>query len=126
MHADTFYSLSVSKWIHLNGGDDGLMEFFTRVFSTLHPSGRFILEPQPWSSYAKASRMSDELKQSYNSLKLRPDDFERVLLQDIGFQKMERLGKAEAEADKGGEGEKATSGFERPLHVYYKAAGSWL
>jgi 7SK snRNA methylphosphate capping enzyme len=104
----------VSKWIHLNGGDEGLIEFFTRVFTTLHPAGRFILEPQPWSSYAKASRMSDELKQSYQTIKYRPDDFERILLEEIGFQKVEKL----SEEDSGG--------FRRPLHVYIKAAGSWL
>lgn len=91
--------LSVAKWIHLNGGDEGLIDFFTRVFTTLHPDGRFILEPQPWSSYAKASRMTPELKASYQSLKLRPDEFERILLEEIGFQKVEKL----SEQDEGGE-----------------------
>lgn len=106
--------LSVSKWMHLNEGDDGLIEFFTRVFTTLHPSGRFILEAQPWSSYSKAVRQAPELKESYKTVKLRPTDFERILLEDIGFQKVEKLS------------EEGDGGFERPLHVYIKAAGSWL
>ena len=51
------YRLSVSKWIHLNNGDEGLLAFFRRVFSVLRPGGSFILEPQEWESYHKAKRM---------------------------------------------------------------------
>lgn len=83
--------------------------------------------------------MSPELKESYHALELRPDDFERRLLQDIGFKSMEKL----SEADEGGKNRLspavtslsdalsvnvnvANLGFKRPLHVYHKAAGSWL
>ena len=48
---------SLSKWIHLNSGDEGLKQFFHRVLSVLNPGGFFVLEPQPWDSYAKARRM---------------------------------------------------------------------
>lgn len=48
---------SVSKWIHLNSGDQGLKHFFHRVHSVLNSRGTFVLEPQPWDSYAKARRM---------------------------------------------------------------------
>lgn len=81
----------MSKWIHLNQGDGGLVEFFTRVYKTLLPSGRFIFEAQPWLSYAKAGRLSEALKESYGRIKLRPEDFERILLEEIGFQKVEKL-----------------------------------
>ena len=50
-------SFSISKWIHLNEGDKGLAAFFRRVHNVLKPSGSFVLEPQPWESYAKARRM---------------------------------------------------------------------
>jgi hypothetical protein len=50
-------SFSLSKWIHLNSGDEGLKQFFHRVHSVLNPGGSFVLEPQPWDSYAKARRM---------------------------------------------------------------------
>jgi hypothetical protein len=51
-----------------------------------------VLEPQDWASYTRARRMSPELRTAYDQLELRPDDFERVLLDDIGFEKVERLG----------------------------------
>lgn len=48
---------SISKWIHLNGGDEGLRTFFRRVHEVLKPGGTFILEPQEWDTYGKAKRM---------------------------------------------------------------------
>lgn len=44
-------SFSISKWIHLNGGDDGLRKFFRKVFDSLREGGRFVLEPQGWKGY---------------------------------------------------------------------------
>lgn len=57
----------------------------------LQPGGLFVLEPQPWESYAKAKRMDPKLKENANGLKLRPDDFGR-LLSDIGFEHVETIG----------------------------------
>lgn len=42
----------------MNDGDEGLKRFFNKVYDVLRPGGSFILEPQPWESYAKARRMS--------------------------------------------------------------------
>jgi 7SK snRNA methylphosphate capping enzyme len=50
-------SLSISKWIHLNKGDSGIVRFFERVFSVLKPGGSFVLEHQAWDTYAKAKRI---------------------------------------------------------------------
>lgn len=52
-----FHRFSVTKWVHLNGGDTGLRKFFERVHSVLRPNGVFILEPQEWETYAKAKRI---------------------------------------------------------------------
>lgn len=48
------HRLSISKWIHLNGRDEGLRRFFRKVFDTLRPGGRFVLEPQAWKGYKEA------------------------------------------------------------------------
>ncbi|PPQ98218.1 hypothetical protein CVT26_003470 [Gymnopilus dilepis] len=54
---DVVVAFSLSKWIHLNEGDEGLKFFFRRVFEVLKRGGTFVLEPQPWESYAKAKRL---------------------------------------------------------------------
>lgn len=51
------YRFSLSKWIHIHNGDEGLIKFFERVYTVLNPGGFFVLEPQSWESYAKAKRM---------------------------------------------------------------------
>ncbi|KAF8582530.1 Bin3-domain-containing protein [Ramaria rubella] len=104
---DAVLAFSISKWIHLNNGDEGLLRFFRRVASVLQTGGRFILEPQAWDTYAKAKRMDARLKETAASLKIRPEDFPG-LLSELGFGERERLGTI-------GEG-----GFRRPVDVYIK------
>ncbi|KAI0332399.1 Bin3-domain-containing protein [Cubamyces sp. BRFM 1775] len=104
---DIVLAFSISKWIHLNGGDEGLLRFFRRVHQVLAPGGTFVLEPQEWDTYGKAKRMDPKLKENAKSLKLRPEDFERIL-REIGFGPAEHLGTA-------GEG-----GFRRPVDLYSK------
>ncbi|KZT72541.1 Bin3-domain-containing protein [Daedalea quercina L-15889] len=103
---DVVLAFSISKWIHLNGEDEGLMRFFRRVHSVLKVGGSFVLEPQEWESYHKARRMNPKLK-SLEHLRVHPDNFERIL-QEIGFGPPEHLGKV-------GDG-----GFKRPIDVYTK------
>lgn len=87
---DVVVAFSVSKWIHLNTLDAGLTAFFHKAHRVLRQGGTFVLEPQPWDSYAKARRMSERLKENAKQLQLRPDDFERIL-EEIGFQHERRI-----------------------------------
>lgn len=85
---DVILALSVTKWIHLNHGDDGIREFFRRVFLLLSPDGRFIVEPQGPEGYAKFLKS----RQSKEQLKIHPwptnsiDEISfRSVLIEIGF-----------------------------------------
>ncbi|CAH8529481.1 unnamed protein product [Heterobilharzia americana] len=80
---DTIMAFSVTKWIHLNHGDPGLMRFFRRAFNLLKPGGHLILEPQPKSSY-KRTRMTAKHRSNYASLKINPSNLEPLLV-DLGF-----------------------------------------
>ena len=53
---DMVTCFSVTKWVHLNQGDEGLMALFRAVHTLLAPGGCFVLEPQPWRSYRNASK----------------------------------------------------------------------
>lgn len=37
VHYDTILALSVTKWIHMNSGDDGMKRTFRRIFKSLNP-----------------------------------------------------------------------------------------
>ncbi|KAF8318793.1 hypothetical protein DL93DRAFT_2075719 [Clavulina sp. PMI_390] len=75
-------AFSITKWVHLNHGDDGLLRFFQRCFDSLEPQcgAKLVLEPQHWEGYAKAKRMdpvSFPLRSlRYRSLTLSPTETE--------------------------------------------------
>ena len=53
-YTNSVYRLSLTKWIHLNNGDEGLLDFFNRVHSLLQDDGKFIVETQSTKSYYNA------------------------------------------------------------------------
>ena len=108
---DTILCLSVTKWVHLNWGDDGLKRLFSRAFDLLVPGGLLIVEPQPWKSYSAAfhkQKMPDETRVHYRNVALRPAEFAEHLHSVVGFARVEQLR------------EGAQTGFDRPLLVCYK------
>lgn len=108
---DTILCLSVTKWIHLNWGDDGLITLFSKIWRLLHPGGILVLEPQPWQSYEKNRRVSETTAMNYRTIMFRPESFREILLDKIGFRRAEDI-------TDGLSGSKA--GFDRPIFVYHK------
>ncbi|PAV77975.1 hypothetical protein WR25_04281 [Diploscapter pachys] len=109
---EVIMALSITKWIHLNFGDDGMRLFFKRAFKQLLPGGRFVLEAQHFGTYKKRARMTETTKKNYFSIEFKPDDFEMYLLEEIGFERVEHLGVPQAKS----------KGFERCIDVYVKPA----
>ncbi|CAB3405539.1 unnamed protein product [Caenorhabditis bovis] len=107
---DVILALSITKWIHLNWGDDGMRKFLKRAYQQLLPGGRLIIEPQPFESYRKRAKMNEELKSNYSKIEFKPEDFEMYLLEEIGFESVEHLGAPCAKS----------KGFERYIDVYLK------
>ncbi|GAA5984757.1 hypothetical protein JCM10908_003490 [Rhodotorula pacifica] len=115
---DVIFALSVTKWIHLQGLNPGLLAFFRRCFDCLRPGGRLVLEPQPFSSFAKTAKAMPELQERYDKLlegaekgwRAEDGDYERVLIELVGFGKRELLG----------ETGRIGSTFRRPVEVYTK------
>lgn len=108
---DIILALSITKWIHLNWGDDGIKRFFLRAFKHLHYGGRLIIEPQDFSTYAKRSKLATEMQENFRKIKFFPDNFKDYLLSsEVGFVEFKELGIPKAKS----------KGFERPLYVFKK------
>ena len=109
---DVVSCFSTSKWVHLNFGDAGLMRLFARAFACLRRGGRFLLEPQPWSSYRKRATLSPTIARHFREIQIRPPQFTELVL-SVGF--------SSAETAEVPYGERTAAGFKRrPLLVFTK------
>lgn len=112
---DVVSCFSTSKWVHLNFGDEGLRRLFVRAHACLRPGGRFLLEPQPWSSYRKRAGLTPTIKRNYEQIRLRPDSF-------CAYLTSEAVGFATARTIEVPYGDEAAKNFKRrPLIVCMKA-----
>ncbi|XP_075145525.1 U6 snRNA methylphosphate capping enzyme Amus [Haematobia irritans] len=108
---DVILCLSITKWIHLNFGDNGLKMAFRRMFLQLHPKGILILEAQPFDNYGRRKKMTETIYTNYTNMKFFPKNFDEFLLSpEIGFVKMEIMGVPDH----------CKKGFKRPLQIFYK------
>ncbi|CAN8063000.1 unnamed protein product [Agarophyton chilense] len=103
--------LSVTKWVHIDGGDHALERLFHRMFNALKPGGVLVLEPQPVKSYKLARQKGLAPKESsFDNLKLKPSMFSKYLLEHCGFSSVRML------RDKRPSGK----AFNRPIFAFFK------
>jgi SAM-dependent methyltransferase len=50
---DVVFCFSITMWVHLNHGDEGLEEFLRKACDLAE---MIVIEPQPWRCYRKAAR----------------------------------------------------------------------
>lgn len=109
---DTILCLSVTKWIHLNFGDDGLKRAFKRMFRQLNDGGTLILEAQNWKSYKRRKNLTPEINAIYKSIKFYPNQFNDYLLSDdVGFENVTKIQLSS---------EHSADGFKRPIFAFRK------
>ena len=102
---DCVLFLSISKWIHLQWGDETLKQVFFRIHSMLRPGGIFVFEPQPWNSYKKKRKQfSEALQTNLKQIQFKPADFQAYLTDELHF---ELLSECDPDAN--------VPGFVRPL-----------
>ncbi|XP_016957467.1 7SK snRNA methylphosphate capping enzyme bin3 [Drosophila biarmipes] len=108
---DLILCLSVTKWVHLNFGDNGLKMAFKRMFNQLRPGGKLILEAQNWASYKKKKNLTPEIYNNYKQIEFFPNKFHEYLLSsEVGFSHSYTLGVPRH----------MNKGFCRPIQLYAK------
>ncbi|TKY91020.1 hypothetical protein EX895_001019 [Sporisorium graminicola] len=105
---DMILALSITKWIHIQQGDAGLVRFFARISHTLHPGGLLFLERQEWSSYHSAKNLDPSIRGKIKRLQLRPGGDFDWWLETFGLRLVAEIGLG------------VGVGFERPLQVFRK------
>eukprot|EP00262_Sarcandra_glabra_P008627 TRINITY_DN22211_c0_g1_i1.p1 TRINITY_DN22211_c0_g1~~TRINITY_DN22211_c0_g1_i1.p1 ORF type:complete len:281 (-),score=49.92 TRINITY_DN22211_c0_g1_i1:70-912(-) len=108
---DTILCLSITKWIHLNWGDNGLITLFVKIWRLLRSGGILVLEPQPWQSYKKKRVVSEITTMNFSNIVFGPELFQEILLDKIGFRSVENI----TDALQG-----SSAGFDRPIFVFRK------
>ncbi|KFM78994.1 7SK snRNA methylphosphate capping enzyme, partial [Stegodyphus mimosarum] len=107
---DTILCLSLTKWVHLNWGDDGIKRLFNRIYAHLRPAGKLILEAQAFSSYARKKKITEEIFEHYKSIKFKPEMFNEYLVNEVGFESCELI---DTPAH-------SSQGFSRPIYLFTK------
>ncbi|KAJ8446510.1 hypothetical protein Cgig2_027472 [Carnegiea gigantea] len=73
--------------------------------------GILVLEPQPWESYYKNRLTTETTQMNYNRICFRPEKFQDILLDKIGFRTVEHAASSVSGA---------SVGFDRPVLVFRK------
>lgn len=109
---DMILCLSLTKWVHLNWGDEGVRLLFKRMHRQLRPGGHMLLEAQPFHSYAKKKKLTETTYKHYHAISLRPEQFNEYLLSpEVGFATCELVDTPSH----------TSKGFQRPLYLFTKA-----
>ncbi|CAG8460390.1 1241_t:CDS:2 [Paraglomus occultum] len=96
---DTICLFSVSKWIHLYHGDEGIKRCFRKIYESLNDNGIFLFEPQEYKSYKKYKKISEITLENYNNIKFRPEHFHKYLMDELGFRIFQKLGRSESSTE---------------------------
>ena len=97
---DCVMCLSVTKWIHLNYGDEGVKKMFRKVKMCLKEGGRLYLEVQKFKAYNKKLKEFERFAEVYPKIAFLPEHFEEYLVGSLGFVREDVLNTKNVEAFK--------------------------
>ncbi|ERL89148.1 probable RNA methyltransferase CG11342 [Dendroctonus ponderosae] len=92
---DIVFCFSITMWIHLNHGDDGLRKFLAKVASL---SDFLVIEPQPWKCYrtaVKRLKLGKAEFPNFKALQLRNNvesEIETFIVDKCGLEKVGESG----------------------------------
>ena len=109
---NTITCFSTSKWIHYCYGDTGIRRLFKKIYDSLCQKGIFVFEPHDWKSYKKKKNLSEEFKQVYRNIQLKPKYFQNYLVQRLGFSLVSKIVPPMNNPKK--------PGFKRTIYIYQK------
>ncbi|GAA5924364.1 uncharacterized protein JCM15063_005613 [Sporobolomyces koalae] len=102
---DVVLLFSVTKWLHLHHGDEGMLRLFSSLHSFLPEGGVVVIEPQERENYARAVKKNKDLRPVFKTIEHWPP-FESEMTA-AGFKLEQRI-------------ERVEGGFSRPLLVWRK------
>lgn len=76
---DFIFCLRLTKYIHLNFGDEAIHILFHNISQLLAPGGALFFEAQPLVSYQRSKNRFPAFKGSLAQIKVKPDDFLHLL-----------------------------------------------
>ncbi|PJF18862.1 hypothetical protein PSACC_01339 [Paramicrosporidium saccamoebae] len=108
---NAIFCMSVTKWVHLNGGDSAIHRLFRRIYAELKSEGLFILEPQEWSTYYRKKGIADHTARNYSKIELKPEEFPQYIC-SLGFSLITTQDPLKT----------GPRGFQRKIYVFQKLA----
>lgn len=113
---DIIFALSITKWVHLNWGDEGIRHFLLRAYRQLRTGGRFVLETASFREYEKHCKKRgndkppEEVLNTFAGIHFLPEEFTDYLINTVGFSHHEELNTPHSKY----------LGISGRLQVYYK------
>lgn len=104
---DIVLAFSVTKWVHLNGGDEAVKKLFFQVRRFLNPGGLFLLEAEAWKGYKLKKNTTREIRRNYDQIRFRPLQFGDYLVETLGFSRGPVI-----------QPHRPIRGFDRPIQVF--------
>ena len=83
---DVVLCFNVTKWVHLNGGDDAVRALLFKAHEALRPGGHMLLIAQGWASYIKSRHLCHAFAAQLARIRLRPAQFLEFALEEVGFR----------------------------------------